>query len=80
MRKDRDVATTKRVIDAQNGPVVVVGHSYGGAVITAAADILQSAVERERVVSSAVFRWIPKSSLRLSSVQIGPVSPGIRHE
>jgi len=32
-----DIATTKRVIDAQSGPVVVVGHSYGGAVITAAA-------------------------------------------
>jgi len=32
-----DVVTTKRVIDAQKGPVVVVGHSYGGAVITAAA-------------------------------------------
>src|SRR4029079_19026746 len=32
-----DVATTKRVIDAQKGSVVVVGHSYGGAVITAAA-------------------------------------------
>jgi pimeloyl-ACP methyl ester carboxylesterase len=32
-----DVATTKRVIDAQTGPVVVVGHSYGGAVITQAA-------------------------------------------
>ena len=32
-----DVETTKRVIDAQTGPVVVVGHSYGGAVITAAA-------------------------------------------
>lgn len=32
-----DVATTKRFIDAQKGPVVVVGHSYGGAVITAAA-------------------------------------------
>jgi len=32
-----DVATTKRVIDAQKGPVIVVGHSYGGAVITAAA-------------------------------------------
>jgi pimeloyl-ACP methyl ester carboxylesterase len=31
-----DVATTKRVIDAQQGPVVV-GHSYGGAVITRAA-------------------------------------------
>jgi pimeloyl-ACP methyl ester carboxylesterase len=34
-----DVATAKRVIDAeaQQGPVVVVGHSYGGAVITGAA-------------------------------------------
>ena len=32
-----DVATAKRVIDAQKGPVVVVGHSYGGAVITGAA-------------------------------------------
>lgn len=32
-----DVANTKRVLDAQSGPVVLVGHSYGGAVITAAA-------------------------------------------
>ena len=32
-----DVATTRRVIDAQSSPVVVVGHSYGGAVITKAA-------------------------------------------
>lgn len=32
-----DVATTRRLIEAQPGPVVVVGHSYGGAVITAAA-------------------------------------------
>ena len=31
-----DVATTKPVIDAQKGPVVLVGHSYGGAVITGA--------------------------------------------
>ena len=32
-----DVATTRRVIDAQAGSVVLVGHSYGGAVITGAA-------------------------------------------
>ncbi|MDV2997755.1 MAG: hypothetical protein N4J56_007460 [Chroococcidiopsis sp. SAG 2025] len=32
-----DIATTKRAIDAQPGPVVAVGHSYGGAVITGAA-------------------------------------------
>jgi pimeloyl-ACP methyl ester carboxylesterase len=32
-----DIATTKRVIDAQKGDVVLVGHSYGGSVITDAA-------------------------------------------
>jgi pimeloyl-ACP methyl ester carboxylesterase len=34
-----DVATTKRAIEAEsaNGPVVVVGHSFGGAAITGAA-------------------------------------------
>jgi pimeloyl-ACP methyl ester carboxylesterase len=32
-----DVETTKRVIDAQSGPVIAVGHSYGGAVIGSAA-------------------------------------------
>jgi pimeloyl-ACP methyl ester carboxylesterase len=31
-----DVAATKRVIAAQNMPVVLVGHSYGGVVITEA--------------------------------------------
>ena len=27
---DNDVATTKRAIDAQDGPVILVGHPYGG--------------------------------------------------
>lgn len=31
-----DVAVTKRAIDAMNGPVILVGHSYGGAVISQA--------------------------------------------
>ena len=31
-----DVATTRRVIAEQKGPVILVGHSYGGAVITEA--------------------------------------------
>ena len=31
-----DVAATRLIIDAQHGPVVLVGHSYGGAVITEA--------------------------------------------
>ncbi len=31
-----DVAATRRILAVQNGPVVLVGHSYGGAVITEA--------------------------------------------
>src|SRR5882672_10440670 len=31
-----DVAVTKRVLATQSGPVILVGHSYGGAVITEA--------------------------------------------
>lgn len=31
-----DVAATQRVLDRQDGPVVLVGHSYGGVVITEA--------------------------------------------
>jgi len=33
---DGDVAAAKLIIDAQDGPVVLVGHSYGGAVISEA--------------------------------------------
>ena len=31
-----DVAATNRTIDAMGGPVILVGHSYGGIIITAA--------------------------------------------
>jgi pimeloyl-ACP methyl ester carboxylesterase len=31
-----DVAATRRVLDRQDGPVILVGHSYGGAIITIA--------------------------------------------
>ena len=31
-----DVAATKRILSAQDGPAILVGHSYGGAVITEA--------------------------------------------
>lgn len=33
---DDDVAVTRRVLDAQDGPTILVGHSYGGAIITQA--------------------------------------------
>ena len=31
-----DVAVTRRLVDEQDGPVILVGHSYGGAVVTEA--------------------------------------------
>jgi pimeloyl-ACP methyl ester carboxylesterase len=34
-----DVAATKRAIASQDGPVLLVGHSYGGVVITEAGTI-----------------------------------------
>jgi pimeloyl-ACP methyl ester carboxylesterase len=33
-----DVAATRRIIELQDGPVILVGHSWGGAVITQAGD------------------------------------------
>jgi pimeloyl-ACP methyl ester carboxylesterase len=33
---DQDVAATRRVLDQQPGAVILVGHSYGGAIITVA--------------------------------------------
>jgi pimeloyl-ACP methyl ester carboxylesterase len=33
-----DVAATRRILDAQTGPVVLVGHSWAGSVITQAGD------------------------------------------
>lgn len=33
---DDDVKATTRVVDAQDGPSILVGHSYGGAVVTEA--------------------------------------------
>jgi pimeloyl-ACP methyl ester carboxylesterase len=36
MSLEGDVAATRQVIDAQDEPVILVGHSYGGAVITEA--------------------------------------------
>ena len=36
MSLEGDVAATKMIIGQQSGPVILVGHSYGGAVVTEA--------------------------------------------
>src|SRR5207302_11392599 len=35
-RHEEDVAATQRVLDQQDGPVILVGHSYGGSIISVA--------------------------------------------
>ena len=66
---DDDVAATNRVLDAQDGPSVLVGHSYGGAIITAAGNNAHVA----RLVYVAAFQpdtgkasrlWEPANRLR----------------
>jgi len=54
-----DVAATKRAINAQDGPVVLVGHSYGGAVITEAGNNPKVAgwFTSRRSVRIRVNRW-----------------------
>jgi pimeloyl-ACP methyl ester carboxylesterase len=63
-----DVATTKRAIDAQDGPVILVGHSYGGAVISQAGSdpkvvglvyIAAFALDNGESVGSWIKNWPP---------------------
>lgn len=63
-----DVAVTKRAIDAQDGPVILVGHSYGGAVITEAGNhpkvaglvyIAAFALDKGESVSSLIKNPVP---------------------
>jgi pimeloyl-ACP methyl ester carboxylesterase len=67
-----DVAAAKRVIDAQPGKVVLVGHSWGGAVITQAGD----SDKVKALVYVAAFA--PSEGETLSSVgKDYPLPPGI---
>src|SRR5881409_2022208 len=63
-----DVAVTKRVLATQKGPVILVGHSYGGAVITEAGNdpkvaglvyITAFAPDRGESVSSLIKDPVP---------------------
>lgn len=67
-----DVRFTQRVIDAQNGPVVLVGHSWGGSVITqaGASDKVQALVYVAAFAPSA-------GETSLDGVKGFPASPGL---
>jgi pimeloyl-ACP methyl ester carboxylesterase len=67
-----DVAFAKRTIDAQQGPVVLVGHSWGGTVITQAGN-------NDRVKALVyVAAFAPsKGESTLDQVKPYPASPGL---
>jgi pimeloyl-ACP methyl ester carboxylesterase len=65
-----DVAATKRVISRQNGPVILVGHSYGGAIITEAGN--------DPKVAGLVYvaAFVPDANeTLLQLLQAGPPAP-----
>lgn len=65
----RDVAVLRDAVDAIAGPVVLVGHSYGGVVITEAADGLEQV---QRLVYVTAFAPDVGESL-LDQVSYGPL-------
>jgi pimeloyl-ACP methyl ester carboxylesterase len=65
-----DVAATKRVLDRQDGPVILVGHSYGGAIITEAGNHTKVA----GLVYIAAFAPDANETL-LQLLQSGPPAP-----
>lgn len=65
----RDVATVRDAVAAVAGPVVLVGHSYGGVVITEAADDLETV---QRLVYVTAFVPDVGESL-LDQVSYGPL-------
>lgn len=67
-----DVAFANRVIDAQTGPVVLVGHSWGGSVITQAGGNNKV----KALVYVAAFAPSPGES-SLDGVKGFPASPGL---
>jgi pimeloyl-ACP methyl ester carboxylesterase len=67
-----DIAVTNRLLSMQSGPTVLVGHSYGGAVITGAAT---SSPDVKALVYITAFGLDEGESLESLSKQ-GPPSPG----
>jgi pimeloyl-ACP methyl ester carboxylesterase len=70
-----DVARLRQVLDFQDGPTVVAGHSYGGQIITALGGDAPNAVA---LVYIAAFGLDQGESLGALLAQ-GPVTPALAH-
>jgi pimeloyl-ACP methyl ester carboxylesterase len=70
---DGDVQATRRAIDKQSGKVVLVGHSWGGTVITQAGD--------DEKVAALVYVAAYAPDVGQNTLQLGegyPTSPGVQ--
>jgi pimeloyl-ACP methyl ester carboxylesterase len=65
-----DVLATKRVLATQNGPVILVGHSYGGKVIT------EAGTDPKVVGLVYIAGWIPDQGESVSSLIQDLIPPG----
>ena len=70
-----DVARLRQVLEFQDGPTIVVGHSYGGQIMTALGSDVSNAVG---LVYIAAFGLDEGESLGALLSQ-GPVSPALAH-
>jgi len=70
-----DVARLRQVLDFQDGPTIIVGHSYGGQIMTALGDDAPNAVA---LVYIAAFGLDQGESLGALLSQ-GPVTPALAH-
>jgi pimeloyl-ACP methyl ester carboxylesterase len=70
-----DVARLRQVLDFQNGPTIVVGHSYGGQIITALGTDAPNVVG---LVYIAAFALDEGESLG-GLLSQGPVTPALAH-
>jgi pimeloyl-ACP methyl ester carboxylesterase len=80
-----DAKATRQIIDAQDGPVVLVGHSYGGAVITEAGNHDNVAVSQlsgrwssTSVVAAEAVRSHSAKTVDQSSLMLITVQPAVR--
>jgi pimeloyl-ACP methyl ester carboxylesterase len=65
-----DVTSTRLIIDEQDGPVVLVGHSYGGAVITGAGN-------HDKVTALVyIAAFVPDEGESVKSLGGDPGAPG----
>jgi len=67
---DGDVAVVKQAIAAASGPVLLVGHSYGGAIITAAG------TDPKVAALAYVAAFVPDTAESIGTLTAGPLEDG----